>query len=156
MTTDKELDGIVASLRLDADEFKKESGPRLRAVGFGLDIAANIITELRSRVKELEGEQVPLGKFSGWGLYRADTDDFGCWLHTRPRDESDHAIAQHGYVNVELFTAPQKLVVLLPDYHLSDFYSHDCSEFDPLGYQMAVKAAIEATGCTVEYGELPQ
>lgn len=119
-------------------QLANESGERFyKAVQYG--------AKLEAEIAALKGEQVPVGKFAGWGLYRADTDSFGNWLKDNPREETDHAIAKNGYVNVRLFTAPQKPVVLLP-----------VAEDYPIAWSAAsvladVKAAIEAAGGNVKH-----
>ncbi|EMH4028849.1 Uncharacterised protein [Klebsiella oxytoca] len=60
----------------------------------------------RELLANREAQPVPAGKFAGWGLYHAGSDDFGSWLKSKPQGDCSDAITKHGYVNVKLYTAP--------------------------------------------------
>lgn len=105
----------------------------------------------------LRGTQEPVGKFAGWGLYCAETDEFGSWLYSRPRKDTDDAITQHGYVNVELFTHPPKPVVVLPKRHLGIVQNGHAVMVPYSGghwlNKTAVIESLEAAGIVVKDGE---
>lgn len=119
--------------------------------------------QLEAEISALKGDQVPVGKFAGWGLYRADTDSFGNWLKDNPREETDHAIAKNGYVNVRLFTAPQKPVVLPIDemsykdackfVSINGMRNEDRPTLAMRVWNSCRKSAIEAAGGIVKDGE---
>lgn len=69
------------------------------------DWADEIEMDIR-KLANREAQPVPAGKFAGWGLYHAGSDDFGSWLKSKPQGDCSDAITKHGYVNVKLYTAP--------------------------------------------------
>lgn len=146
-------------LQTEVDRVKQQSRNRLQ----GLCKAGDERDKAEAELAALKGDQVPVGKFAGWGLYRESTDDFGSWLHTKPRDENDYALTQAGYVNVRLFTAPQKPVVsegLIQLKEAVDFYLQVQKDNPPIEQGMhkdadewLKRAAIEAAGGVVKDGE---